>query len=129
MLGYDVLNGRNQRLYLNAGVGGIFYEYSVYKRTNQPVSFQNLTQSGQPGDIASLKLSNSFWDVNLELSQREKRKASVSPVIRVGYRRGWQARAWESGAFPLTGAPTDRISQFYFQGSFYFSRNYANASK
>jgi hypothetical protein len=129
MLGYDVLNGRNQRLYLNAGLGGIFYEYSVYSRTGQPVAFQNLTQAGRPGDIASLKLANTYWDVNLELSQREKRKSSISPVLRIGYRRGVQARAWESGAFPLVGAPADRIGQVYFMGSFYFSRNYANAAK
>lgn len=129
IVGYDVLNSRNQRLYLNAGIGGLFYDYAVYNRTSQPVAFQNLTQYSQTGNIPSLKLSNTYWDINLELSQREKRKHDISRVFRLGYRRGWQARAWDSSAFQLLGAPTDRISQVYFQGSFYFSTNYSNAAK
>jgi hypothetical protein len=129
MLGYDILSSRNQRLYLNVGAGGLFYDYSVYNRTNQPVAFQSLTQYSQAGNIPSLKLSNSYWDINLELTQREKRKSDISSVLRMGYRRGWQASRWESGAFQLIGAPADRISQFYFQGSFYFSRNYSRAAK
>ncbi len=125
MLGYDMLNSRNERLYFNVGVGGIIYEYSVYGRTSQPVAFQTLTQYSQPGSISSLKLNNTYLDLNVEFSQREKHKASISRVLRVGYRRGWQASEWESGAFPLTGAPTDRISQFYFSASLYFAKNYA----
>ncbi|MBF9219704.1 hypothetical protein [Hymenobacter ruricola] len=129
LLGYDVLNSRNQRLYLNVGLGGLFYDYAVYNRTSQPVAFQNLTQYSQTGNIPSLKLNNTYWDINLELCQREKRKHDISRVLRLGYRRGVQARAWESEAFQLIGAPTDRISQFYFQGSFYFSTNYSNAAQ
>ena len=129
MFGYDVLNSRNNRLYLNIGVGGIFYEYSVYGYTNQPVAFSNILQSNQPGNIASLKLSNTYWDINLELSQREKRRISASIVVRVGYRQGWGAEAWESGAFPLTGAPRDRIGQFYLATSYYIAKNYAKGAK
>jgi hypothetical protein len=129
MLGYDILNSRNQRLYLNGGIGGLFYDYAVYNRTSQPVAFQNLTQYSQTGNIPSLKLNNTYWDINLEFSQREKHKSDISRVLRLGYRRGWQGRAWESGAFQLIGAPTDRISQVYFQGSFYFSKNHSSAAK
>ena len=129
LLGYDVLNDRNQRLYLNFGLGGLDYDYAVFNRTHQPVVFQNLPQYSQAGNIPSLKLRNTYWDLNLEFSQREKRKSSIASVFRVGYRRGWQANAWESGAFQLIDAPTDRISQFYFQGGFYLSHNYANATK
>ncbi|MET4108370.1 hypothetical protein [Hymenobacter sp. UYP22] len=129
MLGYDVLNGRNQRLYLNAGVGGLFYDYSVVNRTNQAVVFQQLPQYSQSGNIPSLKLTNTYWDLNLEFAQREKRKTSFFPVMRLGYRRGVQARQWESGALQLLDAPSDRISQVYFSGSFYISRNYASAAK
>lgn len=127
MLGYAVLHGRNQRLYLNAGTGALFYDYAVYNRTQQPVVFQQLTQYSQAGNIPSLKLSNPYWDLNLELSQREKRKSDISSTIRIGYRRGWQSSTWESGALQLIAPPSDRISQFYFQSSFYFSRNYGNA--
>jgi hypothetical protein len=129
LLGYDVVNGRNQRLYLNVGAGALHYDYAVYNRTNQPVAFQSLTQYSQAGNIPSLRLNNAYWDINLELTQREKRKSDISSVLRVGYRRGWQANAWESGAFQLIGAPTDRISQLYFQGSYYFSKNYSKAAK
>ncbi|MCI1189433.1 hypothetical protein MON38_18575 [Hymenobacter sp. DH14] len=124
MLGYDVLNDRNRRLYLNVGVGGLNYDYAVINRTGQPVVFQNLPQYSQAGNIPSLQLRNTYWDINLELSQREKRKSSIASVLRIGYRRGWQASAWQSAAFQLLDAPQDRISQFYFQGGFYLSRNY-----
>jgi len=129
MVGYDVLNNRNSRLYLNVGIGGIFYEYSVYGRSSQPVAFANILQNNQPGTISSLKLSNTYWDINVEFAQREKRRVSPSFVFRLGYRQGWRAEAWESGAFPLTGAPQDRIGQFYLTTGYSLARNYAKAAK
>jgi len=129
LLGYDVLNGRNSRLYLNVGIGGVFYEYSVYGRSSQPVAFSNILQYNQPGTISSLKLSNTYWDINVEFAQREKRRISPSFIVRVGYRQGWQAEAWESGAFPLTGAPLDRIGQFYVTTGYSLAKNYAKAAK
>lgn len=129
MLGYDVLNDRNRRLYLNVGVGGVNYDYAVLNRTSQPVAFQSLPQYSQAGNIPSLKFSNAYWDVNLELSQREKRKSSIASVFRLGYRRGWRADAWTSGTVQLLDAPLDRLSQVYFQAGFQLSRNYAKATK
>ncbi|RIV18536.1 hypothetical protein DYU11_28605 [Fibrisoma montanum] len=129
MLGFDVANTRNRRLYINAGFGSIDYEYSVYRRTRQAVSFQNILQTDQTGNIPSLRLRNNYLDVNIEYAQREKRKRGAESVLRLGYRRGLQARAWESDAFQVTGAPTDRISQFYFQGLYYFSSNYTKSGK
>lgn len=127
-LGYDVLNSRNHRLYFNAGVGGIFYEYSVYGRASQAVAFPSILQYSQPGSISSLKLSNTYWDINVELSQREKRRNSFSTVVRLGYRQGWRAEAWESGAFPLTDAPRDHLGQFYVSAGYFFARNYAKGA-
>ncbi|MBC6609740.1 hypothetical protein H8B15_02325 [Hymenobacter sp. BT507] len=124
MLGYDVLNARNRRLYLNVGTGAITYKYSVYRRTPQIVDWQDLTQYSQPGAIPSLTLTNQYLDVNLELTQREKRKRSAEYMLRVGYRRGLRPQAWESDAFLLQGAPTDRISQFYLQIGYNFSLNF-----
>ncbi|MGA0556496.1 hypothetical protein ACO2Q8_07590 [Larkinella sp. VNQ87] len=124
MLGFDVANTRNRRLYLNLGYGSIGYEHNVYRRTDQTVPFENLTQYSQPGNIPSLRLTNNYWDVNLEYTQREKRKESAQSVIRIGYRRGFESQRWQSDAFRLTGGPTDRISQFYFQATYYFSSNH-----
>jgi len=124
MLGYDVLNERNRRLYANIGLGTVTYEYSVYRRTVQPVDFQDLTQYNQPGNIPSLKLTNTYVDFNLEYVQREKRKQSAEATVRLGYRRGLRSRAWESDAFRLQGAPTDRINQFYLQIGYNFSLNF-----
>ncbi|SFQ83256.1 hypothetical protein [Hymenobacter arizonensis] len=123
-LGYDVLNTRNRRLYLNVGVGQLNYEYAVINRTTQPVVFQNQPQYNPAGNIPSLQFRNDYWDINVEFSQREKRSRSIANVFRVGYRRGWQANAWRSGAFSLLEAPQDRISQFYFQAGLYVSGNY-----
>lgn len=129
LLGYDVLNSRNSRLYLNVGIGGLFYEYSVYGHSSQPVAFSNILQYSQPGTISSLKLSNTYWDLNVEFTQREKRKVSPAFVFRAGYRQGWRAETWESGAFPLTGAPVDRIGQFYVTTGYSLSKNYAKTAK
>lgn len=128
-LGFDVANTRNRRLYINVGYGGIGYEYSIYRRTNRAVPFQDLLAYNQPGNVPSLQVTNEYWDINIEYTHREKRKRSAENVIRFGYRRGIQTKAWESDAFRLTGAPTDRISQFYFQAGYYFSSNYAKRTK
>lgn len=129
MVGFDVLNARNRRVYLNLGAGSIKYDYAVINRTNQAVVFQNLPQYAQAGNIPSLQLQNAYWDVNLELTQREKRKSSVGTVARLGYRRGWQTSAWKSSAFQLLTGPEDRISQLYFEFGFYVSRNHASRDK
>ncbi|WP_128546153.1 hypothetical protein [Larkinella soli] len=123
-IGFDLANTRNRRVYLNAGLGTIGYEYSVYRQSDEAVAFSDLPQYRPGGHIPSLILYNHFWDVNIEYSQREKRKRSVESVLRIGYRRGLQPGTWKSDAFRLTGAPTDRISQFYIQGTYYFSSNY-----
>lgn len=129
MVGFDVLNTRNRRLYLNLGAGSIRYDYAVINRSNQSVAFQNLPQYAQAGNIPSLQLQNAYWDVNLELTQREKHRSSVGSVARLGYRRGWQTSAWKSSVFQLLEGPQDRISQVYFEFGFYLSRNHVGASK
>lgn len=129
LAGFDLVNARNRRLYLNAGLGTLTYEYTVYRQTNQTVSFQNILQADQSGHIPSLRTRNTYLDINLEYTQREKRKQGAATVLRLGYRRGVQAKTWESDAFRLTEAPTDRISQFYFQGSYYFFSNYTKLGR
>ena len=124
MLGYDVLNGRNRRLYLNVGSGAVLYKYSVFRYSQQYVDWQDLKQYNQPGNIPTLRLTNHYLDFNVELVQREKRKRSAEYLLRAGYRRGLRPRAWESDAFVLQGAPTDRISQFYLQIGYNFSLNF-----
>lgn len=128
-VGFDVLNTRNRRLYINLGAGSIKYDYAVINRSNQPVAFQNLPQYAQAGNIPSLQLQNAYWDVNLELTQREKHRSSVGTVARVGYRRGWQTSAWKSSVFQLLEGPQDRISQVYFEFGIYLSRNHAGTGK
>ncbi|MFD1140310.1 hypothetical protein ACFQ4C_04290 [Larkinella insperata] len=129
LIGFDVVNGRNRRLYINAGVGGIGYEYSVYRRTRQAVAAQSLPQYSQPGNVPSLFLNNGYWDVNLDYVLREKRPLSFLTAVRIGYRRALQREVWQSDAFQLIGGPSDRISQFYFQTVFGFSTNYLKNSQ
>ncbi|RFP64364.1 hypothetical protein D0N36_14340 [Hymenobacter lapidiphilus] len=125
MLGYDVLNDRNMRLYLNFGAGNLSYDYAVINRFNQTVAYTgSLARYSHNGDISSLKLDNPYWDLNVELSQREKRRANVGSVLRLGYRRGWQPSKWKSGPFVVDGFPADRISQLYLQVGFYVSSNF-----
>jgi hypothetical protein len=129
LLGFDVVNTRNRRLFINAGLGRIGYEYSVYRRASQVVPLQNLPQYNQPANIPSLSLANTYWDVNIEYTQREKGKRSAQNVLRLGYRRGIRPDGWKSDAFQLVRAPADRISQFYIQGTIYFSSNYARLGR
>lgn len=123
-LGYDLANARNYRLYANVGFGSVRYAYSVYRTSEQTVSFQDITQFSRVGDIPSLTLSNDYWDINLEYAQREKRRSSGGSVTRLGYRRGLRGAAWQSEAFRLTGGPVDRIGQIYLQTTFSISYNY-----
>jgi hypothetical protein len=128
LLGYDIANTRNRRVYINAGVGAIRYEYTIYRPTTQVVSFQDILTYSSPGSIPSLTLTNGYWDVNVEFSQREKQSV-LQLMSRVGYRRGWQATPWASDAYQIVGGPTDRISQFYVQGGVYLSVRYKKRGK
>lgn len=129
MIGYDVVNARNRRVYINAGIGGFGYEFSIYRQTTQPVSFQNMLQQTPSVSVPSLLLTNTYWDVSVEYCQREKRRRSAQTVLRVGYRRGIRPEPFTSDAFQLTNAPTDRISQVYIQAGYCFSSNYTKLGK
>lgn len=123
-LGYDVLNARNRRLYVNVGLGGLEYGFNIYKRSNQTVPFQSILQTGQSGVVSSLLLRNvGYLDVNVEYAYREKRKLSIEYAIRLGYRSGTYAKAYESEAYLLTNAPKDRIGQIYLQTTLSLSAN------
>ncbi len=124
LVGYDLVNARNRRLYINAGFSSLEYGFTIFRRTGQTVSFPNVLQTGQPAVVPSLTLTNvGCVDVNLEYTQREKRKRNVESIIRVGYRMGTYAKAYESDAYRLIDAPKDRIGQFYLQTNFSFSVN------
>lgn len=123
-VGYDVLNSRNRRLFINAGLGGMEYGLNVLRRTNQAVPFGAILQTAQTGVISSLRLREvGYIDVNLEYARREKRRQSVGFTTRLGYRTSTYAKAYESDAYQLTGAPKERISQIYLQTVFSFSFN------
>lgn len=124
LLGYDIANTRNQRIFINAGVGSIRYEYNLFRPTNQVVSFQQLLQYAPQSSVPSLYVANGYWEVSVETATREKRRNAAQVVTRFGYRRGFQATPWQSDAYQLVDAPPERISQVYAQISFYLSRNY-----
>jgi hypothetical protein len=119
-LGYAIVNSRNRRVYLNAGIGGIRYEYTIFRPTSRVVSFQNILTQTPTGSIPSLVLTNGYWDINAEFSQPEK-QSPFQFMFRIGYRRGWRPNAWASDAYQIVGGPADRISQFYGQAGIYYS--------
>lgn len=124
LVGYDVVNSRNRRLYVNIGIGGMEYGFNIFRRTNQAVPFQTILQTGQTGTLSSLLLRNvGYVDVNLEYAHRERRKRGIDVVTRLGYRSGTYTKAYESDAFQLTDAPKDRIGQIYLQTSLSLSTN------
>ncbi|MRS63272.1 hypothetical protein [Larkinella terrae] len=129
LLGYDVANTRNKRVFINAGLGSIRYEYGLFRPSTQVVSFQNMLQYAAPGNVPSLIQTNGFWDVNVEVVQREKRPNTFQWVSRVGYRRSFQASPWRSNAYELVDAPKERVSQFYLQVGLYISRNFSGRQK
>lgn len=122
--GFDVLNARNHRLYVGAGMGGLGFDYSLYLRSTQTIPFNAVLQTTPLGSVPSLSLRNvGYFEAYLEYSQREKRKRSVENVIRVGYRTGTYQKAWESDVYQFSDPIRDRASQFYLQGTFSFSIN------
>ncbi|MVM35502.1 hypothetical protein GO755_36105 [Spirosoma sp. HMF4905] len=122
-LGYDIANARNNRAFINAGVGSIRYEYTLFRPTNQQVPFQTIFQYSPPVSVPSLYLDSGYWDVNVEIVQREKRRDTFQWMSRLGYRRGFKATSWQSEAYQLVDAPQDRIGQFYLQVGLYISHN------
>ena len=124
LLGYDIANTRNQRFFINAGVGSIRYEYSLFRPSTQVVSFQKLLQYAPQASVPSLYVTSGYWEVSLETATREKRRDAGQVVTRFGYRRSFQANPWQSDAYQLVDAPQERISQIYAQVGFYLSRNY-----
>lgn len=133
--GYDIANTRNRRVFINAGVGAVRYEYSIFRLTNQVVAFQDILNSSLPGSLPSLTLTNSYWDMNIEFLQREKRRGThlkgtgFQFVSHLGYRRGWRTSTWSSEAYQIVGGPADRLSQFYAQLGFCIGYNYNRRSK
>lgn len=124
LVGYDLLNARNHRLYLNVGLGGLAYGVSIARQTNQPLPFQALLQTPQVGAVSSLLLRQvGFFELNLEYALREKRRRSIESLIRVGYRSATFSKAYESTAFHLLDAPGDRASQIYLQTVLSLSTN------
>ncbi|MGA0557533.1 hypothetical protein ACO2Q8_12835 [Larkinella sp. VNQ87] len=126
LLGYDVANLRNHRLFVHGGVGTIRYEYSVFRPSNQPTSFQHVLQNDPTGSVPSLIYTSGYWETVVEMTQREKRPMGFGWAARLGYRRSLKATAWRSDAYTWTDAPTDRISQFYLQVGLFFSHNFRN---
>ena len=124
LVGYDVVNSRNRRLYINLGLGGMEYGFNIFRRTNQAIPFQTILQTGQTGTVPSLLLRNiGYVDINVEYGHRERRKRSIDFVTRLGYRSGTYAKEYESEAFPLINAPRDRIGQIYIQSVLSLSTN------
>lgn len=124
LAGYDLVNDRNRRLYLNLGAGRVGQEHSIYNRSRVAIPFSQLPKATQTGAIPSLQIVNTYWEISLDYCQREKRKRSAGLTVRAGYRRGFRPQPWTSDAFTLTDAPTDRISQFFMQLGYQFSTNY-----
>lgn len=125
LIGYDLVNARNRRLYINAGLGGIQYGFNIFRRTTQAIPFQTLLQTSQTGTIPSLLLRDAgYVDVNVEYAQREKRRRSIAYVLRLGYRTGTYAKAYESDAYLLVDPPSDQIRQLYVQAAFSLSTNF-----
>lgn len=124
-IGYDVLNSFNRRLYIGGGVGGANQVYSIYRQSTQSIPFKSVLSSNQTGLIPALNLQNAgYFEAFVEYSQREKRRAGVTNVLRLGYRTATYHKAWESDAFVFTDPITDRYRQLYFQATFAFSTSY-----
>ncbi len=125
LVGYDVLNSFNKRVFIYVGLGGAEYNLSLYRKGVQQIPFQSVLQTPpSAGSVPSLALRNvGFAEVALEFSQREKRKASAYTATRIGYRTGMVKKAWESDVYTFTNPIKDRFSQFYVQFIFAYSLN------
>lgn len=124
LIGYDVLNSFNKRVFIFLGVGGAEYNLSLYRKGTQTIPFQSVLTASPPTSVPSLALRNvGYFEVAVEISQREKRKVSPYTATRIGYRTGTFKKAWESDVYTFTDPIKDRFSQFYFQLIFAYSIN------
>lgn len=125
LTGYDVLNSFNRRCFIFLGLGGAEYNLSLYRKGVQTIPFQSVLQASPPvGSVPSLVLRNvGYFEVAVEISQREKRRLSPYTATRIGYRTGTFKKAWESDVYTFTDPIKDRFSQFYVQFIFAYSIN------
>lgn len=122
-VGYDLIDTRNRRLFLNVGAGVSFHQISLYRPVNQTVSFQNMLNNNPAPSAPDLRNNLPFVDVNLEYAQREKRRRGAGNSLRIGYRRQLQTQPWSSAAYNLTDSPQERFGQVYFQALIRLSIN------
>ncbi len=124
LVGYDVLNSFNRRVFLFLGFGGADYQVSLYQQSSQTIPFQSVLTATPQASVPSLVLRNAgYFDVAIEICQREKRKVSPYTTTRIGYRTGTFKKAWESDTYTFTDPIKDRFSQFYFQFIIAYSIN------
>jgi hypothetical protein len=118
-----VFQSRNYRIDL--GVGSTVYVCGL--RIEEPEPKRKIVFSDLPNtDFNTTPVITNLGgalDVYVSLAQREKRRTTAGGITRIGYRHGVSNRAWESFAFDLVEAPTDRLRMFYIQGLLYISRN------
>lgn len=116
LLGYDLLNAYNKRLFIYGGVGWMSINFNIYRKGTQTVPVQTIFQGSSTGGVGSFYLYRvPFFDAGLELATRERRRRGSLYVFRLGFRRGWKQEAWASDVYQFSNPLTDRFSQVYIQ--------------
>ncbi len=120
--GYAVWQTRNYWLFLNLGAGVETAE-ALVTRSGQGAGtstvfgavFQPSTTFA--GELVPLRRESGYSEISLEWMNREKRRRTVNFSFRTGYRFGLASEPWQFNSVVLSGAPTDRMAQFFVQGT------------
>jgi hypothetical protein len=121
--GYDVLNGRNYRIYPYLGLGMSQNTFNPSIANKKTVDFKDLSGPNFGASFPILKNEISYIDFGFEYSYREKKIRNFGWYSRIGYRLAQKASPWKSNQLIITNAPTDKVNQLYLSYGVIYSIN------
>jgi hypothetical protein len=123
VLGYDVLNSRNYRIYPYFGFGKSQNTFTPIVNNQKTVDFKDLSDPNFGVAFPNLYNSTSSFDFGIEFSHREKKSRSFGWYSRIGYRLAQNATPWKSRQLIITNSPIDKVNQLYFTYGVVYSVN------
>ncbi|TAG17730.1 MAG: hypothetical protein EAZ32_15770 [Cytophagia bacterium] len=122
-VGRVLVRSRNSVWSILGGIGVFESSLLLLQKTNTNFNFNQLLTTPPPGQSPLLKHISGCFEISIEHTYRPKKATSFGPSFALGVRRGLSSRSWESEYLSLQNAPTDRVTQLFFNSSFMISNN------
>lgn len=121
-----IFKTRNRTLYLQTGVGWMETDLIISPRQSNVngLSFNQIANVPIVGSYPILRHESLVMDFGIQLIHTAKRSRDLVESFRIGYRTGFQEKAWASPGLTISGTPIDRAGLIYFQTHLQVSNNF-----